>query len=184
MARARRRGPHRALHPGGCISRGRATSSPRSGPPTASRSRRSAASRSRWAARSSPAWPTPATTRATTARPTSKTSSSRNRRHERSGGSVKRILMVVVTTGLLAGLRQTPLHAQNADPAVTRRTVELTGGIWPGDFNGDGITDLASWHQLRLGNGDGTFRPATNITREGNLLAVGDFNRDGKLDAV
>jgi len=97
---------------------------------------------------------------------------------------VKRILMVVVTTGLLAGLRQTPLHAQNADPAVTRRTVELTGGIWPGDFNGDGITDLASWHQLRLGNGDGTFRPATNITSEGNLLAVGDFNRDGKLDAV
>jgi hypothetical protein len=26
---------------------------------------------------------------------------------------------------------------------VSRRIVDLTGGMWPGDFNGDGVTDLA-----------------------------------------
>src|SRR5262245_48405755 len=35
-----------------------------------------------------------------------------------------------------------------------------------------------------LGNGNGTFRPAitTNLPVQANSLAVGDFNRDGKLD--
>src|SRR6185436_13888259 len=77
------------------------------------------------------------------------------------------------------------LEAQTANaPAVSRRTVDLTAGVWPGDFNGDGITDLAGGRRVMLGNGDGTFRSPIDIGYPGNVLAVGDFNRDGKLDVV
>jgi FG-GAP-like repeat/Abnormal spindle-like microcephaly-assoc'd, ASPM-SPD-2-Hydin/Cep192 domain 4/HYDIN/CFA65/VesB-like, Ig-like domain len=58
-----------------------------------------------------------------------------------------------------------------------------------GDFNGDGVTDLAvagsgSQVAIHLGNGDGTFAPATFYDYPGgaNGLAVADFNDDGRLD--
>jgi hypothetical protein len=61
-----------------------------------------------------------------------------------------------------------------------------------GDFNGDGKLDLAvanDWDNnvtILLGNGDGTFTPAPGspvaVGVEPSALAVGDFNRDGKLD--
>src|SRR5207237_5072267 len=63
-----------------------------------------------------------------------------------------------------------------------------------GDFNGDGHLDLAVANggsndvSVLLGNGDGTFRAARNFDAGlggGPLwVAVGDFNRDGKLDLV
>ncbi len=65
-------------------------------------------------------------------------------------------------------------------------------GMKAGDFNGDGIPDLATANPGRsvsalLSNGDGTFQPARNTTTTYspsllNALAVGDFDRDGKLD--
>src|SRR5262245_43064372 len=59
-----------------------------------------------------------------------------------------------------------------------------------GDFNGDGIPDLAVADRngisfsILLGNGDGTFGPPTNyhVPYPPNSLAVGDFDRDGTLD--
>src|SRR5438128_1906086 len=59
-----------------------------------------------------------------------------------------------------------------------------------GDFNGDGIQDLAvanagsSTVSVLLGNGDGTFRPARTFAAgtTPKAVAVGDFNGDGKLD--
>jgi len=72
-----------------------------------------------------------------------------------------------------------------------------------GDFNGDGELDLAVADQncpngitcgpgsvsILLGKGDGTFEPSvdysTGSTGSGTYsVAVGDFNRDGKLDLV
>ncbi|HEY7422832.1 MAG TPA: FG-GAP-like repeat-containing protein [Gemmataceae bacterium] len=75
--------------------------------------------------------------------------------------------------------------------------VDYTVGSYPigmqsGDFNGDGIPDLATANSGRgvsvlLSNGDGTFQPARNTPTTyypsgQNALAVGDFDRDGKLD--
>jgi subtilase family serine protease len=60
-----------------------------------------------------------------------------------------------------------------------------------GDFNGDGIPDLAvanSYNNtltILLGNGDGTFTASASQPQTGNYplaIAVGDFNGDGKAD--
>jgi hypothetical protein len=59
-----------------------------------------------------------------------------------------------------------------------------------GDFNGDGKLDLAvanygySNVSVLLGNGDGSFRIATNIGVGSGptSVAVGDFNGDGVQD--
>jgi hypothetical protein len=54
-----------------------------------------------------------------------------------------------------------------------------------GDFNGDGIQDLAVAGystQIFLGNGDGTFQPSTSLSASGSSITVGDFNGDGKAD--
>jgi hypothetical protein len=60
------------------------------------------------------------------------------------------------------------------------------------DVNGDGIPDLVfatpTGISERLGNGDGTFQDPVNVTlpanTPGTVLGVGDFNHDGRLDAV
>lgn len=69
--------------------------------------------------------------------------------------------------------------------------------IVAGDFNGDGKLDLAVTNNgvsgtagttvaVLMGNGDGTFQPATFFAAgtSPRFLTVGDFNLDGKLDLV
>ena len=90
------------------------------------------------------------------------------------------------------------VYLGNGD-ATFRRASAITnflagGNFAYGDFDGDGNLDLAfasgfedaSQITVVLGNGDGTFRPGSTFGKFDHypVLAVGDFNRDGKLDAV
>jgi hypothetical protein len=82
----------------------------------------------------------------------------------------------------------------NGDGTFQAAQVYANGVLQPsslavGDFNGDGVPDLAVANQdgsvnLLLGNGDGTFQDAqTYLAGLGALaIALGDFNRDGFLD--
>src|SRR5690349_7054239 len=59
-----------------------------------------------------------------------------------------------------------------------------------GDFNGDGIPDLAITGvpvYILLGKGDGTFQPPifnSNVLFAGFGVAAGDVDGDGKLDVI
>ena len=76
---------------------------------------------------------------------------------------------------------------------VTYTAGYQTAAITVGDFNGDGIQDLAVPNSsldfnvgVFLGNGDGTFQPQTTYNVGANLfyIASGDFNGDGSTDVV
>jgi hypothetical protein len=69
-------------------------------------------------------------------------------------------------------------------------------GLVAGNFRGGGLLDLAvvdhimagdqGFVSVLLNNGDGTFRPGADypVGTSADGVAVGDFNRDGKLDLV
>jgi FG-GAP-like repeat len=102
-------------------------------------------------------------------------------------------LDLVVTVGLFDSISVLP---GNGDGTFQPQT-SFAAGLDPscvviGDFNGDGKLDLAVANayayagtiSILLGNGDGTFQPPVAIAAGSNpfAIAVGDFNRDGKLD--
>jgi FG-GAP-like repeat len=69
-------------------------------------------------------------------------------------------------------------------------TAEFVGTLVAGEFNGDGLQDLAfpdPFHNVvhvLLGKGDGTFVESsiTSVGSSPGWTVAGDFNRDGKLD--
>lgn len=94
--------------------------------------------------------------------------------------------------------------AKTTPPAAALFNVPLTyfsgantSGGATGDFNGDGIPDVAVTNvengiSVMLGNGDGSFQAAVEYTTNNTInpdtdpqeLAIGDFNNDGKLDII
>jgi len=114
--------------------------------------------------------------------------------------AVRKLALVAVTLAALIS----PAHASTAHtraararavfvPSVPVATNSNPGAIAAGDFNGDGKADLAvavdrngGGVDLFLGNGDGSFRPATFYATGSYpaFLATGDVNGDGKADLV
>ena len=96
-------------------------------------------------------------------------------------------------TGIVSNIAFLPVGISTASLNFSSST--LTTGLSPyrmaqGDFNLDGKTDLAvansgsSTVSIFMGNGDGTFQAAQNISVSNYpfSVSVGDFNGDGKPD--
>src|SRR5262245_32246453 len=83
----------------------------------------------------------------------------------------------LIFVSVMAGRVARPA-AQSAPllPAIDLRSAgHFTGDVWPADFNGDGVTDLAgateSGIAIAAGNGDGTFRALVSSGAAGDVLA-------------
>jgi hypothetical protein len=89
-------------------------------------------------------------------------------------------------------LRDAPLAGYQPFGLITTGAKSGPNDLVMGDFNNDGIPDLAVPDSTTgdvavfLGKGDGTFQPAMSTSTGANsiplALAAGDFNADGKLD--
>src|SRR6516225_6414802 len=103
-----------------------------------------------------------------------------------------KLIHLLVTLCLQTLIVAGSAEAQNVSFIAPRA---FAAGVAPfsvavGDFNGDGILDLAVANEgsnnvsVLLGNGDGTFQAAVNYTaaNEPFSVAVGDFNGDGIQD--
>jgi hypothetical protein len=94
----------------------------------------------------------------------------------------------VIGTAMLSASTLSDSFSVASGPAVGSDP----GGARAGDFNGDGIQDLAVSNDVSatvsilLGKGDGTFQPqvAYSTVNSPNDVAVADLNGDGKLDLV
>jgi hypothetical protein len=82
----------------------------------------------------------------------------------------------------------------NASTSAAISATDYPAALVAGDFNGDGVTDLAfamdanaanpGTVAILLGKGDGTFSPAASLAVGAgpDSIVAGDFNGDGKLD--
>ena len=105
---------------------------------------------------------------------------------------IKRVALFASTSYVLVLLAVSIGSAQTLSfsPAVNFSVGSIPLGTVLGDFNADGIQDLAVTNSndnnisILLGTGTGSFGAATNffVGSGARALAVGDFNGDGKQD--
>src|SRR5579871_2729335 len=121
----------------------------------------------------------------------------RNCRGGPSMDMIKRKFSVcAVATIALIGFAWTSVYAVEFGTALFFNCGTSPHAVAAGDFNGDGIPDLAVANDgsgasatvsILLGKGNGTFQTAVNYATGNNnptSLASGDFNGDGHLDLV
>ena len=109
-----------------------------------------------------------------------------------------KLIFLALALSAMAGLGERRLAAQAAPPTPAVSVLRNTGlaqSVWPGDFNGDGITDLAATAPrpfgqppspvvIAIGRGDGTFSAPTATSITGFVLDVIDINGDHKPDLL
>jgi len=104
-------------------------------------------------------------------------------------------LCVACVTGIATFGDRSIRAAPSPAPTISlTRNTALNGRVWPVDLNGDGITDLVASDTFVngspgsilavIGKGDGTFGSPVKSSTTGEVLAVGDFNADGKRDVL
>ena len=108
-----------------------------------------------------------------------------------------RTLYAVVATIVIAAPVSTRLtHAQA--PLLPSVAIAYTGfepgDVWPADLNRDGVTDLVgrafdpirqlSTLAVARGHGDGTYDAPVTSPYQATPWAVGDLNRDGRIDVL
>jgi hypothetical protein len=110
----------------------------------------------------------------------------------------KTVLFACAVVSITAGLASRSATAQSGAqaPAVSiARHTNLWQNVWPGDFNGDGITDLAASDAATvdggtgkvlvvIGAGGGGFGSPIVADFVGHVVNVGDFNKDHQSDLV
>lgn len=101
-------------------------------------------------------------------------------------------MRVLLSIPFFLALTSTLAAAQTSTSFELLNDTTPTGGatVATGDFNEDGKPDYVNSAQemsVRLGNGDGTFRPPVVFGTPGQSIqdiSVADINRDGHLDVV
>ena len=85
----------------------------------------------------------------------------------------RKLALSLLAVSVTAELGTSTLAAQSgASPAIALRGFAVSQNVWPGDFNGDGITDLAGSEEpadhggtgrviVLAGNGRGSFTART-----------------------
>ena len=99
-----------------------------------------------------------------------------------------KLILTLVLLGCVVSFTQVGTAATADFFAVPSYPVTAANSIAIGDFNNDGITDVAiagaSTVSVLLGNKNGTFQAAVNYTLTASAVAIGagDFNNDGRPD--
>ncbi|MGA8731700.1 MAG: FG-GAP-like repeat-containing protein, partial [Terracidiphilus sp.] len=91
-------------------------------------------------------------------------------------------LSIAVSDANYDGVGEVLLFPEDGAPFFNPEGVGA-GPLSSGDFNGDGVLDLASASKMFLNDGDGGFTQLANVpSLNGASIVSGDFNGDGILD--